>query len=147
MCTGNLSTWVLKGELQHDLQGAEIMSTQRKVRMLWPCRCTQNYALIPLECLILQHTVKTYGGVKVYLHTFLTFGARWRCVVSVTPPVALPQGIPGTHLIATGAAPDSVWMRWQRENIPAPAGNQTPIIQPIAQTQYWQDYPPLLYKL
>jgi len=28
-------------------------------------------------------------------------------------------------------APEPIWMQWQREKTPAPAGNQTPVMQPI----------------
>jgi len=33
-----------------------------------------------------------------------------------------------------GWAPESVWTRWIRENVPAPAGNRTPVVHPAAQS-------------
>jgi len=29
-------------------------------------------------------------------------------------------------------APQPVWTHWRREKFPAPAGNRTPIVQPVA---------------
>jgi hypothetical protein len=44
-------------------------------------------------CLTKHHTVETYGGMEVQLHSFLTSGARFSSVVSFTPlPLYLGGG-------------------------------------------------------
>jgi hypothetical protein len=55
-----------------------------------------------------------------------------------TPAILLPGKEP---LVPTGQevrwAPEPFWTRWWREKFPAPAGNRTPIVQPIARRHSW----------
>jgi hypothetical protein len=50
-------------------------------------------------------------------------------------PAALPPGKKPLVPIGqeAGWAPEPFWTRWFREKFQAPAGNRTPIVQPVAQ--------------
>jgi hypothetical protein len=50
-------------------------------------------------------------------------------------PAALPLGKEPLVPIGqeAGWAPEPFWTRWFREKFPAPTGNLTPIVQPVAQ--------------
>jgi len=72
-------------------------------------------------------------GVEVWLHAFLILAldvgewpaSRLGCFTSGKElPVAIGY--------KAGWAPDSVRTRWRVENIPAPARNRTPAVQPVA---------------
>jgi len=73
--------------------------------------------------------MKTYGGVKKQLHTFLTsalHGGKWS---------GLPSGKETTVPFGyeAGCTPEPVWRWWQREKkILAPTGSRTPDVQPEA---------------
>jgi hypothetical protein len=77
-------------------------------------------------CALTKHrTVKTYGGMEVEFHAFLTSeldGGEWS---------ASSHGrfTPGTQ--EAGWTPKPAWTRWLREKYPAPPGNRTPIVQPV----------------
>jgi len=77
--------------------------------------------------------MKTYGGVEVYLHTFLTSawdGGEW----SASHTICFT---PSAHCIGGWADPGACLdVVWQKENIPAPTGNQTLVSQPIASSHY-----------
>jgi hypothetical protein len=84
--------------------------------------------------------MKTYGGAKLYLRAFLTSaldrGGQLRAQATLSRGKELPEPI-GQE---AGGDPEPVWTRWQREYIPAPAGNRTPVVQPTAQSLYWLSY-------
>jgi hypothetical protein len=82
--------------------------------------------------------MKTYGGVDVYIHVFLTsapFGGEWSA--SRTGLFNPGERLPGTHWIGGWMAPEPVWTLWERENSwPYRDLNSDPtVIQPVA-SQY-----------
>jgi len=72
--------------------------------------------------------MKTHRGRKVQHHAFLT-SALVRGGWSASSTWKDQQWVPG-----------SGWRRWRREKFPARAGNQTSVIQPIAQVLHWLSY-------
>jgi hypothetical protein len=75
------------------------------------------------------HAIKTYKGVVVQLHTFLTSAVdinAWSALY--VPTVFLPVPI-GKE---TGWATESVLTGRQREKSVPPAGNRTPVVHPMA---------------
>jgi hypothetical protein len=76
--------------------------------------------------------MKTYGGVDVWIHIFLTStlaGGKWSTsrLGKFTPKERAPVPI-GQE---AGWAPKPVWTLWSREKISlAPAGNRTSITHP-----------------
>jgi hypothetical protein len=69
-----------------------------------------------------HHAIKTYGGVNVYLHAFLTsaldeLSSQLHAPASLYP---IPTGQEGVW------APEPVSMRWRREEFPAPAVDSNP---------------------
>jgi hypothetical protein len=71
--------------------------------------------------------MKTYWGVEVYLHAFLTSaldGGEWSalCSCRFTPR----ERAPGTHWIGGWAGPRAGLDAAVREKFPAPAGTRTP---------------------
>jgi hypothetical protein len=71
-------------------------------------------------CLTKYHTTKTYGGVEVWLHVFLTsalYGSE--CGQLHAPAVNLRGRAPGIQMIGEWVPLEPVWMRWRRENFPA----------------------------
>jgi hypothetical protein len=56
-----------------------------------------------------NHTMKTYGGVEVWLHAFFDLGTRWKRMISFTPRPLYPQEkVPDTP----GWAPETIRTRW-----------------------------------
>jgi hypothetical protein len=89
--------------------------------------------------------MKTYWGVKVYLHAFLTSaldGSEWlasltgRFTPREEPPVPIGQ--------EAGWASEVFWTRWW-EKLPAPAGNQT--LEPRSSGPYPSAIPTELSRL
>jgi len=85
--------------------------------------------------------MKTYGGVELQHHVFLTSvldGGGW----SASRPWRFTPGENPTAPIGseTGWAPEPPWMRWQREETPAPAEYRTPVVQLVTQSLYWLSY-------
>jgi len=74
--------------------------------------------------------MKTYAGVEVQLHAFLSSaadGGEW----SALRPGS--QRAPVIHWFEARWAPQTVWaQRWGTEKIPAHARNRTPVVQPAA---------------
>jgi hypothetical protein len=76
-------------------------------------------------CLTKYHATKAYWESRRIAPRILNFGIRWRWVVSFTSRPLYPRGkSPVTHWIGG-------WTRWRKTKIPAPAGNRTPVIQPV----------------
>jgi hypothetical protein len=81
--------------------------------------------------------MKTYGGMEVYLHTFVISALDGGVGGQLRAPVALSPGKKPPITIKQEAewAPAPVWTRWRRENgnlFPSAAGNRTQVVQPIA---------------
>jgi hypothetical protein len=77
--------------------------------------------------------MKTYEGVEIYLHAFLTsaldegewtFSRPSRFPLREYPPVATGQ--------EAGWAPEHVLDAVTKRKMPAPTGNRTPVFQPAA---------------
>jgi hypothetical protein len=79
-----------------------------------------------MSCLIMYHTMKTYCGCGGIAPRILNLSTR---VVNFTPEVIAP----GTHWIGGWVVPraglDTVTKR--KNPLIAPAGNQTPVVQPL----------------
>jgi hypothetical protein len=95
---------------------------------------------LPL-CLTKHHAMKAYGEVKVWLHASLTSatdGGEW----SASRPCRLhPRKEPRYPLDRRLGGPQSRYECGGGEKkIPAPAGNQTPVVQPVAQSLHWLSY-------
>jgi hypothetical protein len=74
------------------------------------------------------------GGI---LPRILNLGTRWRWVVNFTSRFLYPRGKgPVTHW-----APEQIWTLWQRDEISAPAGNRTPVVQSSTCSLYCLSYP------
>jgi hypothetical protein len=81
--------------------------------------------------------MKTYWGVEVYLHAFLTSaqdGGEWS---ASRPGRFIPRGsAPDTHWIAGWVDPRAVLDTVLKRKIPSPHREwnpRTPIVQPVAQ--------------
>jgi len=75
--------------------------------------------------------MKTYGNGGTSPH-ILNLGTRWKSMVSFTPRTLYPQGkTPGTDWIGW-VGPRAGRKGWRREEMSAPAGNRTPVVQPGA---------------
>jgi hypothetical protein len=91
---------------------------------------------LPL-CLTKHHSMKTYWGVEVLLHAFLTSaldGGEWS---ASRPGRFTPrERAPGTHSIGGWVGPRAVLNAMVKREIPSPcrkSNPRTPIVQPIAQ--------------
>jgi len=82
----------------------------------------------------MNHTMKTYGKVKVWLH----LATRRRWVVSFTPWLLYPRRKIPQYSVWD---PEPVWTQWRREEIPSPSEIKPPVIKPIAQLLYRLNYP------
>jgi hypothetical protein len=76
--------------------------------------------------------MKTYGGMKLQLHSFLSSEldeGEW----SASRPGRLisKEKAFGTHWIG-GGVPGFVWIQWRKEKATAPRGNRTPVVQPVS---------------
>jgi hypothetical protein len=88
-------------------------------------------------CLTKRHAMKTYGGVEVQLHAYLTpgiDGGEW----SASGPgrFTLKEGAPGTHWIGGWMGPRTVLDAVMKRKIPSPrreSNPRTPIVLPVAQ--------------
>jgi hypothetical protein len=84
--------------------------------------------------LIKYHTMKTYGGVEVQLHAFLTLaldGGEW---LASCPSSSILGKSPGIHLTESWVGPRNRMdtMAKRKKLFIAPARNQTPVVQPVA---------------
>jgi hypothetical protein len=86
-----------------------------------------------------QHAMKTYVGVMVYFHAFLTLALDHSALLPGRFTSA--EGSPGTHWVGDWWAPDSVWMRWWKEKNPCFSRKSTPVFQPVVSSLYWLSYP------
>jgi len=83
-----------------------------------------------------HHALKTYGGVEVCLHAFLTSTLdrdKW----SASRPGCFT---PVLIWYEVGWAPEPVWTRWRGENVPVCAGNRTQVVEHVAHSLYWPSW-------
>jgi hypothetical protein len=99
--------------------------------------CVQVKVKVKLSlCLTMHHEMKTYWGVEVYLHAFLTSaldGGEWS---ASRPGRFTPkERAPGTHRIrgwvGPRAVPDAVVKR-KISSLHRESNPRTPIVQPAA---------------
>jgi hypothetical protein len=86
--------------------------------------------------------MKMYGAVEVYLHVFLASevdGGEWSA--SRTGRFTTGERAPRYSLDRRLGGPQSRTEHDGEKKIPAPAGNRTPGVQPVAQSLYWLSYP------
>jgi hypothetical protein len=95
-------------------------------------RYTTELSRFPL-CVIKHHSMKYWGSGGIAWR--INVGTGWRWVVRVTPQWLYPRdNRPRNTLdMRLGGPLQPVWTRSCRERYPAPAGNRTPVAQPVAQ--------------
>jgi hypothetical protein len=73
------------------------------------------------------------GGEEVQLLLILNLGTRWGWVVSITPRPRFTPGerTTGTHWIGGWVGPRAGLDAGLEEKTSAPAGDRTPILQPV----------------
>jgi hypothetical protein len=81
--------------------------------------------------------MKTYGGVEIQLHAFLTlalYGGKW----SASRPGRFTPGerVPGTHWIGGGVGPRAGLDAVARRKLPATARIRTPVAQLVPYSPY-----------
>jgi hypothetical protein len=97
--------------------------------LIMPVPCHEDISLYLMK----HHPVKTYLGVKVWLHdAFLTSaidGGEWS---ASCPSHFTPEKIPWYSLDGKlGGSPELIWMWWQSEKFPTLLEILNPIAQPI----------------
>jgi hypothetical protein len=86
-------------------------------------------------CWTKYHAMKTCGVVEVYIHAFLTSELDWGEWSSSRSGFFTPGGrAPGIHRTGGWVGPrgELDTMAKRKNPIIAPAGNQTPVVQPVA---------------
>jgi hypothetical protein len=87
----------------------------------------------PILCLIKHHTMKTYWGSGGIAPRILNLGTRRRWAISFMPKALTPRERALVPVVWEAEwVPEPVWTWWRRENIPAPAGNWTPLLKSVA---------------
>jgi len=81
----------------------------------------------------MYHAMKTYWGVEVYHHAFLSSGLDGSKTPASRPRRFTPRvGAYGTRRIRSWVGPRAGLDAMVKRKIPTPAGNQTPVFQPLA---------------
>jgi hypothetical protein len=80
-----------------------------------------------------HHAMKTYGRMKVYLHTFLTLALHGGESASRLGRFTPGERVPGTHWIGGWVGPrsDIDAMAKRKKSLTAPSGNRAPVVQPV----------------